>query len=167
MSSARSIRRACSCHKRSGRRLEEMPVTNTTDVGRSLWIKRQKIFPDRRQCSLFFRGWLVLKKLFSVFDWIASKTHQWKMGRYTYIKLCSCYRPGLPQCVLVFLVTNLNICVLWKCAFVLYLRYLSYFVHHLQYIINFFSNYNVSNTQWNNSSHQCQGGQNSVNILWK
>uniref|UniRef100_A0A3B4TQW5 Kit ligand n=1 Tax=Seriola dumerili TaxID=41447 RepID=A0A3B4TQW5_SERDU len=33
---ARSIRRACSRHKRTGRRLEEMPVSNTTDVGRSL-----------------------------------------------------------------------------------------------------------------------------------
>lgn len=36
MSSVRGIRRACSRHKRPGRRLEEMPVTNTTDVGRSL-----------------------------------------------------------------------------------------------------------------------------------
>lgn len=36
MSSVRSIRRVCSRHKRTGRRLEEIPVTNTTDVGRSL-----------------------------------------------------------------------------------------------------------------------------------
>lgn len=35
MSSVGSIRKACSAHKRTGRRLEEMPVTNATDVGRS------------------------------------------------------------------------------------------------------------------------------------
>lgn len=35
MSSVRSIRKSCSRHKRTGRRLEEIPVTNTTDVGRS------------------------------------------------------------------------------------------------------------------------------------
>lgn len=35
MSSVGGIRRACSAHKRTGRRLEEIPVTNATDVGRA------------------------------------------------------------------------------------------------------------------------------------
>lgn len=35
MSSVRSIRSACSAHKRSGRRLEEIPVASGTDVGGS------------------------------------------------------------------------------------------------------------------------------------
>lgn len=35
MSSVGSIRRACSAHKRTGRRLEEIPATNAADVGRS------------------------------------------------------------------------------------------------------------------------------------
>lgn len=49
MSSVRSIRRACSRHKGTGRRLEEIPVPNATDVGRSRWISRGGIFPDRRR----------------------------------------------------------------------------------------------------------------------
>lgn len=49
MSSVRSIRRACSLHKRTGRRLEEIPVTSAADVGRSRWISRRGIFPDRRR----------------------------------------------------------------------------------------------------------------------
>lgn len=61
MSSVRSIRRACSRHKRTGRRLEEIPVTNTTDVGRSLWINRRRIFPNRRLCSLIYRGLLAFQ----------------------------------------------------------------------------------------------------------
>ena len=33
MISVQGIRRACSCHKRRGRRLEEMTVSSRTDVG--------------------------------------------------------------------------------------------------------------------------------------
>lgn len=35
MSSVGSIRRACSAHKRTGRRLEEIPAPNAPDAGRS------------------------------------------------------------------------------------------------------------------------------------
>lgn len=55
MSSVGSIRRACSAHKRTGRRQEEIPVPNATDVGRSWWISRRGIFPDCRLENLLCR----------------------------------------------------------------------------------------------------------------
>lgn len=48
MNSVRSIRGVCSRHNGGGRRQEEMPVTNTTDLNRCQWISGLRISPDRR-----------------------------------------------------------------------------------------------------------------------